>query len=671
MPHDNARRSIGTATSRRALEARSYDPETRSVELVAATSTPVRMPGWRIGISDEWYWEILDMQPRSVDLAAVNAGNCPLLDSHQRWSLEYRLGAVSDARLEGEQLITRAAFGQSQSAKDVEAEVAAGTAPAVSAGYRVLELQLESRKIEGFPVYRATRWELREVSFTPIAADSNAGVRSDQGEIHPCVILETTRMPPEIAARQAEEETVDGVRAETAESGARDVNVNISVRSEPAAPPAAAETPAPAAGGERSAQPVEMTRAEALELQEQARAAGVEDTAAVNEILGRSGITAAEAGRAILAISATQQRSEATPAPAGSAGRVTRDEADTTRSAYIDALTARFTGDAPSEQGRRFAGYSVLQMWGSRAGIDERDPVRIYDQLQERSMNSTSDFPLLMGAAANAVLLAAYNEQEPTYRALARRRSFQDFKPHSFLRVGDFPELLDLGEGGEIKGGSFVESKETAQLETKARLVSLTRQMLINDSLGAFGDFAQGAGRAAARKENAMFYALLASNPTMSDGVAMFHTNHGNLLTAAAIDTASLKLARAALRKQKGLDKQPLNINPKLLLCGPDKETEAEIALTAVTPVDNAKVNPFGGKQTVICDAAIEGNAWYNFADPNTGESNFIYGYLRDQAAPVVRQDQPFNYDGVSFRVIHDFGVGAIDYRFATRNPGA
>lgn len=68
-----------------------YDAATRTVELITATETPVRMPGWLVGLDCEFYYEVLDCSPGAVDMSQLDAGNAPLLDTHDRFQLAARL----------------------------------------------------------------------------------------------------------------------------------------------------------------------------------------------------------------------------------------------------------------------------------------------------------------------------------------------------------------------------------------------------------------------------------------------------------------------------------------------------------------------------------------------------------------------------------------------------
>ena len=145
-------------------------------------------------------------------------------------------------------------------------------------------------------------------------------------------------------------------------------------------------------------------------------------------------------------------------------------------------------------------------------------------------------------AAANKMLLAAYQPAAPSYRQIFLRRDFRDFKPHRHLRVGDFPTLMPLMENGEIQAGTMSESQEIVLLQTFARRIRVTRPMLVNDDLGAFTDFAAAIGRRVADFENATAYALLnqanGDGPTLTNGLGTgdhrHHAHHEPAGSAAA-----------------------------------------------------------------------------------------------------------------------------------------
>lgn len=363
-----------------------------------------------------------------------------------------------------------------------------------------------------------------------------------------------------------------------------------------------------------------------------------------------------------------------THTPARPAATIQRDERDTRRVGMSAALAAQLTRTPqPIAQAAPFMDMSIVEM--AAASIGWNEPIRTAGDRQNILMaasHTTGDFPIIFENALNKVLLERYEIQTPTYRSIARRRDFSDLRPHPQVRAGDFPTLLPVGENGEIKAGTFGESKETAMLVPYARKIAITRQMLINDDLGAIMDVLNDYGAAIADFEEATFYAFLLSG-TMTDTLNLFHATHNNLAGAGtAITVAALSAGRAAIRKQVSLDGKKLNLVPQILLVGPDKETEAEQIVTSLTPAQSTNVNPFSGKLTVVTTAHVTGNAWHLFADPSRpGASCLTYGYLNGAAAPRIRMDEPFGQQGLQMSVELDFGLGFTDFRGAYKNPGA
>jgi hypothetical protein len=308
----------------------------------------------------------------------------------------------------------------------------------------------------------------------------------------------------------------------------------------------------------------------------------------------------------------------------------------------------------------------------------ERNIPRGAAALADRAFHTTSDFPLLLSAAANKMLLAAYAPANPTYRQFFLRRDFRDFKPHRHLRVGDFPTLVQLSENGEIQAGTMSESQELVNLLTFARRIRVTRQMLVNDDLGAFTDFAAMIGRRVADFENATAYALMnlasGSGPTLATGnAAVFATGAARANQASAgtaLDLTNLSLGRAAVMKQKTLDGLPISVGSGMrLLVGPNLELAARQLTVSVAATQTANANVYAGFIQPVVEPQIQGNRWYLFADPMAAPV-YVYGYLNGAEGPQVTTGPVSGVDGVEVSVIFDFGVGAIDWRGAWFNPG-
>lgn len=363
-------------------------------------------------------------------------------------------------------------------------------------------------------------------------------------------------------------------------------------------------------------------------------------------------------------------------APTDSRVNVIRDEGDTRRSAQIEALAYGLgapTPDAgPSAAARQFMGMGLVDLAAESVNYRGRRMMnaRDIDDVFTRASHSTSDFPAIFEGAVNRTLEQRYALAQPTFKRFARKRNFRDFRPDTNVKVGDFPLLKQVLQNGEIKYGSFGEGKEQVQAFSYAIALTISRQMLINDDLGAISELLTSYGASVALFEEVTFYAG-AFNGNLADGKSVYHAEHKNLAAApAAISVESVGLGRTAMSKQESKDGNPLLANnPTIMLVGPDKLTEAEMLLASITPATVANVNIFSGRYELLSSSQIKGNAWHLLGDPASG-SNYRWGYLEGYEAPRVRMDEPFGRQGFSMSVEHDFGCGATDYRFGYKNAG-
>lgn len=357
----------------------------------------------------------------------------------------------------------------------------------------------------------------------------------------------------------------------------------------------------------------------------------------------------------------------------------TQDDPVTTMQRRGDALYARVSGEAPSVEARPFMGESLRDM--ARACVEATgNSTRTMDadQLFRAAMHTTTDFPQLLSSTGNRSLMAAYQRaQSPVQTTLARQSTMSDFRPGTKLALSDIGLLEKVSESGEIKHTSRGEASESYALDTYAAQFAISRKALINDDLGAFRDWSQTAGRMAAETEANLLLALLLSNPTMNeDSTALFHADHGNLAgSAVAIGDSggfdALKDGRKAMRGMKALDgTTPINAMPKYLLVGPESETDAEQMLSSIYAATIGDANPFAGRLTLLVEPRITDNRWYLFADPAVLPV-LEYAYLSSAQGPQMASREGWDVLGMEFRVVLDFGCGAVDWRGAYFNAGA
>ncbi len=355
----------------------------------------------------------------------------------------------------------------------------------------------------------------------------------------------------------------------------------------------------------------------------------------------------------------------------------TQDDPATQMTRRADALYARVSGEAPTEEARPFMGETLRDM--ARAcleatGVSTR--MMDTDQLFRAAMHTTSDFPQLLTSTGNRTLVSSYQAaQSPVKTTLARQATMNDFRTGTRLKLSDVGTLQKLSESGEIQHTTRAETSESYALDTYATQFAISRKALINDDLGAFRDWGATAGRMAAETETNLLLSLLLSNPVMNeDGAALFHSDHGNLGTPASLAVTgfdALDEARKAMRGMKGLDgKTPINATPRYLLVGPELETAAEQLLASIYAATIADTNPFSGRLTLLVEPRITDNSFYIFADPAVMPV-LEYSYLSSAQGPQMSSREGWDVLGLESRVTLDVGCGAIDWRGAFLNTGA
>ena len=345
------------------------------------------------------------------------------------------------------------------------------------------------------------------------------------------------------------------------------------------------------------------------------------------------------------------------------------------RELMTEALAHRINGNVKlSDAARQYRAFTAEAM--ARA-LDPNIRPGSRDWLSgtRGAYHTTSDFPLLLDNAANKALEASYQTAQSALKMVARRYVANDFKVQSRLRSGEFPSLFKVNDHGENKQGSMGENREEWQLETHSRMLSLTRQALVNDDLNAFGELIQKIGQAAANFEANELVRVLVANPAMSDGKGVFHADHMNLAASGGVfDVDTVGEARRAMRRQRGVDgAQIVNVTPRYLVVPAELETDADKFVASITAAQTSTVNPFSGKLEVLVDPRLDDDsttAWYIAADPATMPT-LGYGYLAGEEGVQTKMEEGFDVDGFRWLARIDFAAFFTDYRGMYKNPGA
>jgi hypothetical protein len=300
---------------------------------------------------------------------------------------------------------------------------------------------------------------------------------------------------------------------------------------------------------------------------------------------------------------------------------------------------------------------------------------------------SSASLPGVLSNIANKMLLEGYNYVEDAWRRIAKIASVNDFKEHTRYRMTGSFKFQQVGPDGEIKHGQLDEQQFGQKADTHGIMFALTRQMIINDDLGAFTDIPRQIGMGAAESIAEAVWSLWLRNPTQADGKAFFHADHNNYSEGAdtALSIDGLTAAEILFAQQVKPNGKPLGIMPSLLLVPPGLKVAAEmlmksLQLNETTTANKAKpaTNPHAGKFDVVSSVYLSNTsftnasnkAWYLLADPNR-LSAIEVAFLNGVDRPTVEKtDADFSTLGVQFRGYIDFGVREQDHRGAAMMKG-
>lgn len=394
-------------------------------------------------------------------------------------------------------------------------------------------------------------------------------------------------------------------------------------------------------------------------------------------------VDAAQASQRLLAHLGAQ----ATPV-AGAHITTVEDEADKRREAAVSALLVR-AGHATKEQvaahgANPCRGMSMMEM--ARASLESKGiSAKGMDKRQVVAAaftQSTSDFPILLTDAIHRVLLASYALQALTWQRFCKRGEVSDFRAHNRFRVGSLGNLRPKNELGEYQNVAIPDGeKSVIAAATKGYIINLSREMIINDDLGAFTDQAAAMGRAAARTVEADVYALLSENsglgPLMSDGKTLLHADHGNVAAnGAAPSSAAFDALRVLMASQKDVTGNDfLDLRPAVWLGPLGLDSQARMINQAqyeVTAGKNAQTPniALGLFRDIVGSPRLQGTRYYALADANEAAALEV-AFLDGVDTPFLEQEDAFDTDGARFKVRLDYGVAAHDFRGIATNAGA
>lgn len=617
----------------------SLNEEKRTVDIVFFTGIDIPRMDWWTG---EPY--LLRFDPKGSDLSLLNNG-APVLDNHSSWDgSASQKGRVEKAWKDDGQYKATLRFSKRKSVDELWGDIEDRIVTKFSMGVELLEVEKSTEKKNGKDtnIRLAKSWRPFEISVAPIPADfgTTTLAAEESGELRRAIAQKENVMPDVTQA------------GELARNDQQQV--------QQAAQDALAE---------------KLIEGKSLGVtQELARVKTINSVRKALNLSVSFSDKHIEAGTSVdefrrLAIDEQARTGAEFRTPMGAHVTMNRDETDTRRDLMGTAIFGMMSPkDKKEDRNNPFIGLSIFQI----AQESIRQQFGLYGvptkaRIAELSMQNTADFANVLENVARKQLQARYEYANPTYRLWTKRSTTPDFKTMSRPRLGEAPTFLVVPEGAQITIGTMTDSKESYALATYGRGISFTRQMLINDDLGAFNDLIGAFGVQAARLENKTVYAILTTNANMSDSVALFDDAHGNH-GSGTIGNTALDAMFTAMKTQKGVDGVSiLNLVPRFLIVPAAKESTARSALMAIGPnVKASDQNWFAGRLEPVADAELDGSStavWYGACDPAV-HPGIEYAHLEGAEGPqFIRKDNEGGVLGIQFYAYLDFAAKAIDWR--------
>lgn len=639
------------------VRAETIDEASRSIEAVISTENPVEVVDWNRMVVIQ---EVL--RSDGVDLPT----QVVLLEAHNRWSLDTVLGSIRNLRIEGNDVVGRLYFAESDTqAERAWQKVRQGHVTDVSAGYRVLEyvdIQPNTTATVKGRSYTAgnrtlrvsTNWKLREGSLVPIGADEAAKIRAAQNKkntrrVQPGVSGSGERvMDKEIQTMNFEQWLqARGIDPDTLPEQRR-AELKAEFEGEQRAAAAATLTnanPEPATAGQRAAGPVvpptraeqggspgggtpdpDAIRAEA-ERNERARVRRLREMAGRDispDTLNRAIDEGWDEGRAAREFLNEMRGGRSAPVGGDSPAIHVRDHERDCNAEVLSAgmllraglpVIDRQASDAVrrrqeqlAEQGHRYHNMSMIDLCRESIRLCggqvpvTREETAQRAILMSRAM-STGSLSNIFTTVVNAELMRTYTEAPDTTDFVRVNTNIPDFKSNERTRLSKGGNLTKHARGGTADHTTRSDSKEEYKLARYSGQFVVDEMDIIDDRFDALLTQPQEMGMAAARLRPDLVYAILLANASLgADSTALFDSSTHANLAVAALDATSLQAGIVAMAKQTQ-DGVNLNIAPAFLVVPQDLIFTAQILLRSAERIIAADS---GGTYNPLRDLSIQ-----------------------------------------------------------------
>ncbi|MEO2033863.1 MAG: hypothetical protein ABGZ35_17435, partial [Planctomycetaceae bacterium] len=256
--------------------------------------------------------------------------------------------------------------------------------------------------------------------------------------------------------------------------------------------------------------------------------------------------------------------------------------------------------------GLHYLMHNVIRAAGKhvKPGLVDNDFIRAA-MSADRSIQAAGGFSTIsltgiLSNVANKTMLASFESVDNVLGRIAAQADANDFKQVTSYRMTGIGEFKKVGPDGELKHGTLGEETFQNQVETYGTILSLNRQMMINDDLGAFLRLPRIIGRQSAIKLQKVGFGLLLANAG-----GFFAAGNNNYFEGGDtnLQITSLTTAEQMFFDQKDDNGDPISITPGVLLVPTSLKTIADqlhndVTVNETTTANKPKPNrnPHAGK---------------------------------------------------------------------------
>lgn len=303
---------------------------------------------------------------------------------------------------------------------------------------------------------------------------------------------------------------------------------------------------------------------------------------------------------------------------------------------------------------------------------------------------STSDFDYILTSDMNAMLLAGYQYDAPSYPMWTKSITVPDFKANPLNYLNDVSGLMDnIAELEESSYGKMTDGGYTITASPYEKKLKLSRQAIVNDALNAFRSIPTSFSRLAARTVEKKATQQIAD--VNGPDATLFTSDHGNLITS-ELSYDALEEAWQSMAIQTNPNGDPIFTRPKGIIVPKQLEPIARRIVSAIEIETLDDTNGFRSKSnnmfsglevavapyitSVSSDNTYKAKQWYMYGDPNMGVPTVAVATLQGNPNPVIYSKAPdavaigggsipysFQNNALEWKVAWDLGFSQLDYR--------